>query len=87
MIEVVKTDAEQPYHVRISSSGNNDTLLIGENLNNEEDALNQIIAAAWEFGVETPVVVATDGYYSLSSADQPVRTIRFVDEVEGTTRV
>lgn len=51
MIEIRKTNADQPWHVVVVSENNYKDLLVGENLANIEDAFNQIKAAAQAFGI------------------------------------
>jgi hypothetical protein len=80
MIQVVATDAEEPYHVVITSSGNNQTLLTGENLHNAGDAVNQIVAVAEEFGVIEPNVFEEGEYYALRSGEHVVNQIQFIDQ-------
>lgn len=50
MIEIVRTDAEQPWHVRLVGS-NGQTVAHGENLADERDADNAIAAIAELFGI------------------------------------
>lgn len=88
MIEVVKnSNKDQPYHVRIRSTGNNKTLVWGEPLSNEQDALDEVLAVAREFGLTGLSVSIWGGYYAIWNDRTFIAQIAFVDEVEGTTSV
>jgi hypothetical protein len=81
MIAVVLSDAEQPVHLRVTSGGNAQTLVSGEQLTARTDAFVQLEALARELGILNARVNLSGDRYYLTGGDRPVE-IRFLDERE-----
>lgn len=82
MIQVVEGDGDQRFHVRVTGA-NNETLVTGEQLTTDTGALNQIIAVAAQFGVESPNIYQEGSYYALRNGlTGQVIPINLVDERE-----
>lgn len=79
--EIVRTDSEQPWHVRVVGS-NGERVLAGEPLANRHDALEAVLMVARIFGATEPTVVesSTDHTSGMVIGGRRAAVLEFVDE-------
>lgn len=76
---IVLSDADQPYHVRIVG-GNGETILSGENLASEADAMVAVCAVAGMFGEDPYIVRSHDGSQGHVLAGRLAPEVVWLDE-------